>query len=76
MVAETFSGKKTEPALESCMRKCVYYTKMQRSTGVNGRISEHLLIRVVPPMISVPCGLNSLAVFLSDEYFYPAYMKQ
>ena len=45
------------------MRKCVFHTKVQRSTGVNGRISEHLLIRVVPPMISVPCGLKLLAVF-------------
>lgn len=40
MVAETFSGKKTEPALESCTRKCDIHAKMQRNTGVNGKIRE------------------------------------
>ncbi len=40
-----------EPVLELCM-------KMQRITGVNGGMSEQrlLLIRVVPPRPSVPCG--------------------
>ena len=59
-LVEGFYEEYREPASEHCM-------KVQRSTGVNGRISEHLLIRVVPPMISVPCGLKLLAVLCYNE---------
>lgn len=63
-----FHAKHSEPALESCMKRWEESAiEIQRNAGVNGRRSRALpwavSIRVVPPSLSVPYGIEGSFIF-------------